>query len=159
MGHSDIGHARPEVGRGGDGLDEFYGPLPGRSDLGRNAMLGSPILLFFRNDEQRRVFESLLHSMHSDELGVHNQVVDLGTEKRRSMFSCMCKGWQEGVFVGYFIHCLDITREHTNRLSLIERDREMMAGREGAEKATVQANQLHEKLRAALEEIAQRKLN
>jgi hypothetical protein len=32
-------------------------------------MLGSSILLFFRNDEQRRVFESLLHSMHSDELG------------------------------------------------------------------------------------------
>ncbi|MBL0063026.1 MAG: hypothetical protein IPP40_16480 [bacterium] len=136
--------------------DEFMA-RSGRSDLGRNAMLGSPILLFFRNDEQRRVFESLLHSMHSDELGVHNQVVDLGTKEKPFYVQLHVQGlWQEGVFVGYFIHCLDITREHTNRLSLIERDREMMAGREGAEKATLQSNQLHEKLRAALEEIAQR---
>jgi hypothetical protein len=136
--------------------DEFMA-RSGRGDLGRNAMLGSSILLFFRNDEQRRVFESLLHSMHSDELGVHNQVVDLGTKDKPFYVQIHVQGlWQEGVFAGYFVHCLDITREHANRLALIERDREMLSGRETAEKSLQQTSQLQEKLRAALEEVAQR---
>lgn len=140
----------------GRSWDEFMA-RSGRGDLGRNAMLGSTILLFFRNDEQRRVFESLLHSMHSDELGVHNQVVDLGTKDKPFYVQIHVQGlWQEGVFAGYFVHCLDITREHANRLALIERDREMHTGRESIEKTQQQANQLQEKLRAALEEIAQR---
>ncbi len=140
----------------GRSWDEFMA-RSGRSDLARNAMLGSSILLFFRNDEQRRVFESLLQSMHSDELGVHNQVVDLGTKDKPFYVQLHAQGlWQEGVFAGYFVHCLDITREHTNRLSLIERDREMQTGRETADKALQQTSSLQEKLRAAGEEIAQR---
>jgi len=136
--------------------DEFMA-RSGRSDLGRNALLGSSILLFFRNDEQRRVFESLLHSMHSDELGVHNQVVDLGTKEKPFYVQLHVQGlWQEGVFAGYFLHCLDITREHSNRLALIERDRELMAARETVEKGQQQSGGLEDKLRAASEEIAQR---
>lgn len=136
--------------------DEFMA-RSGRGDLSRNAMVGSSILLFFRNDEQRRVFESLLHSMHSDELGVHNQVVDLGTKEKPFYVQLHVQGlWQDGVFAGYFIHCLDITREHQNRLALIEQNRDQLSGRELAEKAQQQVNQLQEKLRAATEEIAQR---
>lgn len=136
--------------------DEFMA-RSGRGDLSRNAMLGSTILLFFRNDEQRRVFESLLHSMHSDELGVHNQVVDLGTKEKPFYVQLHVQGlWQDGVFAGYFIHCLDITREHSNRLALIERDKDQLSGREAAERAVQQATSLQEKLRTSSEEIAQR---
>ncbi|MBK6911302.1 MAG: hypothetical protein IPH10_10300 [bacterium] len=140
----------------GRSWDEFMA-RSGRSDLTRNALLGSTILLFFRNDEQRRVFESLLHSMHSDELGVHNQVVDLGTKEKPFYVQLHVQGlWQEGVFAGYFLHCLDITREHTNRLALIERDRELMAVRESLEKTQQAGNSINDKLRASAEEIAQR---
>ncbi|MCL4305873.1 hypothetical protein KJZ99_08150 [bacterium] len=140
----------------GRSWDEFMA-RSGRSDLARNALLGSSILLFFRNDEQRRVFESLLHSMHSDELGVHNQVVDLGTKEKPFYVQLHVQGlWQDGVFAGYFVHCLDITREHTNRLMLIERDREFQSLKEAVEKAETSARELQEKLRVSAEEIAQR---
>lgn len=140
----------------GRGWDEFMA-RSGRGDLARNALLGSTILLFFRNEEQRRVFESLLHSMHSDELGVHNQVVDLGTKEKPFYVQLHVQGlWQDGIFAGYYVHCLDITREHSNRLTLIDRERELQTGRESVEKGQQQSQQLSEKLRVASEEIAQR---
>jgi chemotaxis protein histidine kinase CheA len=140
----------------GRSWDEFMA-RSGRNDLTRNALLGSTILLFFRNDEQRRVFESLLHSMHSDELGMHNQVVDLGTKDKPFYVQLHVQGlWQEGVFAGYFVHCLDISREHTNRLALIERDREFQSQRESVDKSNSAMTDLQDKLRAASEEIAQR---
>lgn len=136
--------------------DEFMART-GRSDLTRNAFLGSAILLFFRNEDQRRVFESLLQSMRSDELGVHTQVVDLGTKDKPFYAQLHVQGlWQDGVFVGYFVHCLDITREHANRLTLIDRDREFQTLRDAIEKANSSLAELQEKLRTSAEEVAQR---
>lgn len=136
--------------------DEFMART-GRSDLTRNAFLGSSILLFFRNEDQRRVFESLLQSMRSDELGVHTQVVDLGSKDKPFYAQLHVQGlWHEGVFVGYFVHCLDITREHANRLTLIDRDRDFQTQRDSIEKANTSLLELQEKLRTSAEEVAQR---
>ncbi|MCC6475883.1 hypothetical protein IT157_02400 [bacterium] len=136
--------------------DEFM-TRSGRSDLSRNALTGSSILLFFRNDEQRRVFETLLHSMHSDELSRHSQVVDLGSREKPFYVQLHVQGlWQEGVFIGYFVHCVDITREHTNRLALIDRDKELHTLRDTVERSEQEFSKLNDDLRKSAEEAAQR---
>ncbi|MBK6766747.1 MAG: hypothetical protein IPG71_10640 [bacterium] len=81
----------------------------------------------------------------------------MGTKDKQFWAQLHVQGlWQEGVFIGYFVHCLDITREHSNRLSLIDRDRDSQSLREAIEKANSSLADLQDKLRNSAEEVAQR---
>ncbi|MBU1636291.1 PAS domain-containing protein [bacterium] len=103
----------------------------GRGDLAKNSVLGSSLLSFFRDEQQKQVFRNLLESMANDELGTHNQVVDLGGKDNPFYVQFHVHPlWKDGVLVGYLLHCLDTTKEHANRLTLIDHDRQLLHLRE-----------------------------
>lgn len=103
----------------------------GRSDLAKNSVLGSSLLSFFRDEQQKQVFRNLLDSMANDELGTHNQVVDLGSKDSPFYVQFHVHPlWKDGVLIGYLLHCLDTTKEHANRLTLIDHDRQLLNLRE-----------------------------
>jgi myosin heavy subunit len=129
----------------------------GRADLTKNSVLGSSLLQFFRDEQQRQVFKNLLESMANDELGTHNQVVDLGQKDHPYYVQFHVQPiWNNGLHLGYFLHCLDATKEHTTRLTLIDHDRQLLKLKQELETNESELNAAKELLGSVAREQAEK---
>jgi hypothetical protein len=105
--------------------DETFGRT-GHSDWRREALLGKTFYELFPDDVQRQMFRKLMASMAEGKLEQHSQVVEFGSGSKALHVQLTVRPlWEESTLIGYFVQGTDVTREHLNRLALLDRDRRM----------------------------------
>jgi hypothetical protein len=105
--------------------DEFFGRTQ-RAEWRREALLGKTLFELFPDDDQRQMFRNLLTSISEGKLEQHVQVVEFGSgAKALHLLLHIRPLWEEGALIGYIAQGIDVTREHMNRIALLDRDRRM----------------------------------
>lgn len=105
--------------------DEFFSRA-NRPDWRREALLSKTLFELFPDDEQRQMFRKLLASMAEGKLEQHAQVVEFGSGMKALHLHVVIRPlWDEGSHIGYLFQGYDVTRDHLNRIALLDRDRRM----------------------------------
>ena len=105
--------------------DDFFART-NRPNWRREAMLGKTLFELFPDDDQRQMFRKLLASMGEGKLEQHAQVVEFGSGAKALHLNLVIRPlWEQGTLIGYFVQGMDVTREHLNRIALLDRDRRM----------------------------------
>lgn len=105
--------------------DEFFART-NRPDWRRDVLLPKTLFELFPDDEQRQMFRKLLAAMAEGKLEQHAQVVEFGSGMKALHLHVVIRPlWDDGTHIGYLFQGNDVTREHLNRIALLDRDRRM----------------------------------
>jgi signal transduction histidine kinase len=108
-----------------------------RPEWSRDALREKPLYELFPDAKQQAQLKKVFASLAQGNLEQHSQTVEFGTGARALHVEMMLRPLSvNGTFAGVLVQLLDVTREHLNRIALLDRERKMRELQERTESQT-----------------------
>ena len=98
----------------------------GKTDLTRSTVMGSNMLDLVQDNDLRKFLRKTLVAMSREELKEFSQIIEFNQENGKGYAQLSINPvWEDGLLVGYLIQGFDVSKEHGNRLALMDREQRL----------------------------------